>query len=143
MPDASGRSSLSPARRRGRPNHPACRTSAEESGPRMKIPIGIDLGTTMSVVAQVTEEGIVRVLENDNGDLLTPSVVHFESAATVIVGQEAKDVGPFAPDRVIAGIKRRMGTDFSLDFDGVPYRPEGISAIILRALVASAAPAHQ
>lgn len=105
----------------------------------MKIPIGIDLGTTISVVARVTDEGSVEILKNDNGDTFTPSVVYFESAGNVIVGAEAKKFGPLAPDRVVAAIKRKMGTDFSLQFDGISYRPEGISAIVLRALTEAAA----
>lgn len=105
----------------------------------MKTPIGIDLGTTFSVVARVTDDGTVEILRNENGDTLTPSVVLFEGAGAVTVGAEAKTSAPVAPDRVVAAIKRHMGTDFSLEFDGVPYRPEGISAIILRALVESAA----
>lgn len=105
----------------------------------MTTPIGIDLGTTISVVSHVSDDGQVRMLANDAEELLTPSVVYFESAGVVIVGEDAKRNGPFAPDRVVAAVKRHMGTDHTLDFDGVSYRPEGISAIILRALVESAA----
>lgn len=105
----------------------------------MKTPIGIDLGTTISVVAHVTDDGAIRILKNDNDDELTPSLVYFESAGNVTVGADAKSSGPTAPDRVVAAIKRQMGTDLSLDFDGVFYRPEGISAIILKALATAAA----
>lgn len=105
----------------------------------MKTPIGIDLGTTISVVAHVTDDGAIDLVRNDNGEPLTPSVVYFESAGKVIVGAEAKASSPLAPDRVVAAIKRQMGTNFTLDFDGISYRPEGISAIVLRALVEAAA----
>lgn len=105
----------------------------------MKTPIGIDLGTTFSVVARATDEGVVEILKNENGDTLTPSVVHFESPGAVTVGTEAKMAAPVDPDRVVAAIKGHMGTDFTLEFDGVAYRPEGISGIILRALVDAAA----
>lgn len=105
----------------------------------MKTSIGIDLGTTFSVVARVTDDGVVEILRNENGDTLTPSVVHFESAGTVTLGSEAKSAAPIFPDRVVAAIKQHMGTDFSLQFDGNCYLPEGISAIILRGLVNAAA----
>ena len=105
----------------------------------MKTPIGIDLGTTISVVAHVSDDGAVEILKNGDGVTLTPSVVYFESASNVIVGAGAKRSGPLAPDRVVAAIKRQMGTDLTLDFDGVSYRPEGISAIIIRALAEAAA----
>jgi len=105
----------------------------------VKIPIGIDLGTTISVVAHVTDEGNVEILKDGNGDTLTPSVVYFESAGNIIVGTEAKKFGLLAPGRVVAAIKRKMGTDFSLRFDDISYRPEGISAIVLRALAEAAA----
>jgi molecular chaperone DnaK len=105
----------------------------------MTISIGIDLGTTISVVAHVAEDGTVRVLENDAGQELTPSVVHFEENGTVVVGSEAKAAAALQPDRVVAAIKRQIGTDLVLDFDGVAYRPEGISALVLRSLIESAA----
>lgn len=105
----------------------------------MKTPIGIDLGTTFSVVAHVTDDGAIDILPNENGDMLTPSVVFFEAAGRVTVGAEAKASAPVTPDRVIAAVKRHMGTDFFLEFDDVSYRPEGVSAIILRALVEAAA----
>lgn len=105
----------------------------------MRIPIGIDLGTTICVVATVTDEGVVQVVPNEQGELLTPSVAHFVGPGSVVVGSEAKAAAPVAPDRVVAAIKRQMGSDFTLSFDDVSYRPEGISAIILRALVDAAA----
>ncbi|WP_085369877.1 Hsp70 family protein [Leifsonia sp. NCR5] len=105
----------------------------------MTTPIGIDLGTTFSVVASVTDDGSLRIIDNAEGSALTPSVVHFESAGSVVVGAEAKRTAPVDPDRVVAGIKRQMGTDFALEFDGESYRPEAISAIVLRALAEGAA----
>lgn len=104
----------------------------------MKVPIGIDLGTTISVVAHVGDDGAVRVLPNGSGEPLTPSVVLFESPGKVVVGAEAKKAAPVHPDRVVSGIKREMGRDFTLSFDGTDYRPEGISAIILRYLASAA-----
>lgn len=105
----------------------------------MKRAIGIDLGTTYSVVAHVNEAGVPKVLENPQGSRLTPSVVYFDGPESVVVGQDAKNMGHIAPDRVVASIKRQMGRDFLLNFDGRTYRPEAISAVILRALAESTA----
>lgn len=104
----------------------------------MKTPIGIDLGTTFSVIAHVNDIGEVRVLPNDSGELLTPSVVLFEGPGKVVVGGEAKNSAPIFPDRVVSAIKRQMGRDFPLMFDGETYLPEGISAIILRFMSSAA-----
>lgn len=105
----------------------------------MRVPIGIDLGTTLSVVAHVTDLGEVRVLPGVGGDVLTPSVVHLESASGVVVGPDALRAAPLAPDRVVVAVKRSMGTDTTIELDGRAYRPEGISALLLRALADCAA----
>lgn len=105
----------------------------------MKRPIGIDLGTTYSVVAHVSDAGAIEVLENLQGDRLTPSVVYFDRPGSAVVGQDAKNMAHIQPDRVVASIKRHMGKDFLLTFDGQTYRPEAISAVILRALAEGAA----
>jgi molecular chaperone DnaK (HSP70) len=107
-------------------------------GAPTKFPIGIDLGTTISFIAHVRDDGVVRVLPNNSGELLTPSVVLFEGPGRVIVGMEAKNAGPVHPDRVVSAIKRQLGRDLTLSFDGETYRPEGISTIILRCLSSAA-----
>ena len=104
----------------------------------VRTAIGIDLGTTISVVAHAESDGTVEVLDNLDGQPLTPSVVYFEGPHSVVVGREAKQQAPVSPDRVVTAIKRWMGQDLTLTFDGVPYGPEGISAIILKALARSA-----
>lgn len=101
--------------------------------------IGIDLGTTYSVVAHVSEDGDVTVLPNDLGELLTPSAVYFDDQGRVTVGGEAKAFAAAVPDRVVTGIKRHMGREHSLMFGEHTYRPEGISAFILKRLAADAA----
>lgn len=101
--------------------------------------IGIDLGTTYSVVARVTSDGRVEVLPNAEGELLTASAVHFSERGPVAVGRTAKELWPVEPDRIVTTIKRHMGTDHVLHFDGTDFRPEGISAIILRSLAGTAA----
>ena len=102
--------------------------------------LGIDLGTTRSVVATVEASGAPMVLPNRLGEVLTPSVVCFESATEVLVGSAARDREAERPDRVVSLIKRQMGTECLLSFDDIEHTPESISALILRALVAGALP---
>lgn len=101
--------------------------------------IGIDLGTTYSVVAHASPNGQIDIVPNERGKELTPSVVYFRDDGQVEVGEGAKDVLPIEPDRVVEAIKRHMGTQYTLTFDGGMYTPEGISAVILRWLVTGAA----
>jgi molecular chaperone DnaK len=101
------------------------------------IPIGIDLGTTYSVIGHVRDDGRIEVIRNDGEDL-TPSAVHFGADGSVLVGREAKDWAPVHPDRTALAIKRQMGRDHHLVFGEHSYSPEGISGIILRALAAAA-----
>jgi molecular chaperone DnaK (HSP70) len=106
----------------------------------MSLVLGIDLGTTYSVVATVNERGVPVVLRNPLGDETTPSVVCFESATSVLVGKTARNAGPVYPDRTVSLIKRQMGSSRPRVFDGVEHTPESISALILRALVDGVAP---
>lgn len=66
---------------------------------------GIDLGTTYSCIAYVNDAGKTEVIPNSDGDLTTPSVVYFEDARNVVVGQTAKDALPTNPERVISLVK--------------------------------------
>jgi molecular chaperone DnaK len=100
--------------------------------------LGIDLGTTNSVVATIDADGEVVVLSNAVGEDTTPSVVYFESAADVVVGEEARRLAELDPENGINLIKRQMGTDFPLSVRGLPQTPESISALILRSLVGQA-----
>lgn len=101
------------------------------------IIIGIDLGTTYSVVAMVNDAGQPEVLTVDNG-ILTPSVVHFTDTGKVVVGTEAKNVADAYPDEVIAFAKNFMGQDHTWEVHGKKYRPEEVSAHVLRKLVQQA-----
>ncbi|MBE1491926.1 Hsp70 family protein [Plantactinospora soyae] len=105
--------------------------------------LGIDLGTTFSVVATLDSAGRPMILPNPLGEEATPSVVCFESPGSVLVGSAAYNAGPAFPDRTVALIKRQMGTDRLLRFDGVEYTPEAVSALILRALVHGVLPGHR
>jgi molecular chaperone DnaK len=92
--------------------------------------VGIDLGTTNSVVA-VMEGGEPTVIPNAEGSRLTPSVVAFTKTGERLVGQLAKRQAVVNPDRTIASIKRKMGTNDKVSIDGKNYTPQEISAMIL------------
>ena len=95
--------------------------------------IGIDLGTTNSVVA-VMEGGKPTVIANAEGMRTTPSIVGFSKTGERLVGQLAKRQAILNPDKTIASIKRHMGEDFKKNIDGKDYTPQEISAMILRKL---------
>ncbi|HLO01971.1 MAG TPA: molecular chaperone DnaK [Symbiobacteriaceae bacterium] len=99
--------------------------------------IGIDLGTTNSVVAFMEGKDPV-VIENAEGDRLTPSVVAFSKTGERLVGKVAKRQAVTNPDRTIASIKRHMGTDYKVRIDDKGYTPQEISAMILAKLKADA-----
>jgi molecular chaperone DnaK len=101
--------------------------------------IGVDLGTTNSVVARLDENGDPEILENERGERKTPSVVQFPDDGGVIVGTTAKNNRMAAPDRTVQRVKRHMGDkDWSVEIDGKEWVPESISAEILKKLVADA-----
>ncbi|MBV8639584.1 MAG: molecular chaperone DnaK [Candidatus Eremiobacteraeota bacterium] len=96
--------------------------------------VGIDLGTTNSVIA-VMEGGQPVVIPNAEGSRTTPSVVAFTKTGERLVGQLAKRQAITNPDRTISSIKRKMGTDYRVKIDGKEYTPQEISAMILQKLV--------
>ena len=96
--------------------------------------VGIDLGTTNSVVA-VMEGQTPTVIANSEGSRTTPSVVAFTKTGERLVGQLAKRQAVTNPDRTIKSIKRHMGTDFKVKVDGKDYTPQEISAMVLQKLV--------
>src|SRR5436190_15995717 len=95
--------------------------------------VGIDLGTTNSEVA-VVEGGTPRVLPGDDGDPILPSYVGLADDGRLLVGKAARNQYPLAPDRTIKSIKRKMGQDVKVKLGDQEYRPQEISAMILRAL---------
>lgn len=98
------------------------------------IPVGIDLGTTFSVVAHLDSTGRPCTIPNAEGDLITPSVVLFDGASTVI-GKEAVKAAAFDPDRIAAFAKRDMGSMFySRKVGGEQLPPEVIQSLILEKL---------
>ena len=97
--------------------------------------VGIDLGTTNSVVA-VMEGPQAVVIPNAEGSRTTPSVVAFTKTGERLVGQLAKRQAITNPDRTISSIKRHMGeSDYHVKIDGKDYSPQEISAMILQKLV--------
>src|SRR6266498_1035399 len=96
--------------------------------------VGIDLGTTNSVVA-VLEGGEPVVIPNAEGNRITPSVVGYSKAGEILVGEVAKRQAITNPDRTVRSIKREMGRrDWTLDVDGKKWTPQEISAQILSKL---------
>jgi len=100
----------------------------------MPKPVGIDLGTTNSVVS-VLEAGDPVVIPNAEGGRTTPSIVAFsKSGGEVLVGEVAKRQAVTNPDRTVRSVKRDMGTSWSVDIDGKKYTAQEISARILQKL---------
>src|ERR687896_1056849 len=96
--------------------------------------VGIDLGTTNSVVA-VLEGGEPTVIANSEGSRTTPSVVAFARNGEVLVGQSAKNQAVTNSDRTFRSVKRHMGSDWSTpDIDGKKYTAQEISARVLQKL---------
>lgn len=99
--------------------------------------IGIDLGTTNSVIA-VMEGSEPVVIPNAEGERTTPSAVGFSKAKERLVGRVAKRQAITNPERTILSIKRHMGTDYKVTIDDKSYTPQEISAFILQKLKADA-----
>ena len=93
--------------------------------------IGIDLGTTYTVVA-VIEDGQPKIIPNAEGQRLTPSVVAFTDEVRPLVGQLAKRQAAANPERTVFSIKRRMGSDYKVRIGEREYIPQEISSLILR-----------
>src|SRR5207253_10535330 len=96
--------------------------------------VGIDLGTTNSVVA-VLEAGEPTVIPNAEGSRITPSVVGFSKSGEVLVGEVAKRQAITNPDRTVRSVKRHMGeSNWAIDIAGKRYTPQEISARIRQQL---------
>src|SRR6516165_3325177 len=94
--------------------------------------IGIDLGTTNSEAA-IIRDGQPHVFA-EAGDPILPSFVGLSEASRLLVGKAAKNQWVLAPERTIKSIKRKMGQDVKVKLGDKEYRPQEISAMILRAL---------
>ncbi|HVA06436.1 MAG TPA: Hsp70 family protein, partial [Acidimicrobiales bacterium] len=99
--------------------------------------LGIDLGTTFSVVAQVNQAGIPTALPNAEGSPTTPSVVLFDGDE-VVVGAVAREAIAADPEFVVQLAKRRIGSEWAFEYGDVAYRAEHISALIAKKLLQDA-----
>lgn len=99
--------------------------------------IGIDLGTTNSLVAYYAEDG-VRVIPNALGKNLTPSVVAIDDNDEILIGETAKEYGALHPTRVASVFKRSMGTEKKYKLGNHDFLPEELSSLVLKSLVESA-----
>lgn len=96
--------------------------------------VGIDLGTTMSVIAHLASNGAVVTLPNSDGEPLTASAVYIDGT-DVLVGRVAKEAAAHMPHKVASFVKRDMGrAEYSRQVDGRTFPPETLSALILRKL---------
>ncbi len=100
---------------------------------KMSKAVGIDLGTTNSVVAAM-EGGEPIVIANAEGDRTTPSVVAISKSGEVLIGEPAKRQAVTNPDRTVASVKRHVGTNWNIKIDDKTYKPQEISARVLQKL---------
>jgi len=96
--------------------------------------VGIDLGTTNSVIAWVKPDKSVEVIPNSEGARTTPSIVSFTKTGEIIVGEPAKRQAILNAERTIRSIKRKMGSNYKVKIDDKEYTPQEISAFILKKL---------
>src|SRR6478735_7156903 len=99
----------------------------------MDIIVGIDLGTTNSEVAYL-RDGQPHVVPDEDGDPILPSFVGLAEDGRLLVGKAARNQYALAPERTIKSIKRKMGEDVKVPLGKEQYRPQEVSAMILRAL---------
>lgn len=102
--------------------------------------IGIDLGTTYSCVSYVDDMGIVRIIDNLEGEQTTPSVVFFSpNGEEVVVGSAARSEGAMDPANLVERVKNYMGNpDYKFYVNGTDYSAAAVSSVILKKLVADA-----
>jgi molecular chaperone DnaK len=99
--------------------------------------LGIDLGTTNSVVS-IVQDGKPVTLRDGRGRATLPSVVGLDPSGQLLVGEQARNQALVAPERTVQSIKRKMGTDVKVPMGDQEYAPQEISAMILRTLARQA-----
>lgn len=106
------------------------------SPPKIRKAVGIDLGTTYSVIAHIDSYGKPQIIPNSESERLTPSVILFDGN-NALVGTLAKQNAVAEPDKIVDFVKREMGknkTEFNRTFNGRPYSAEELSALIIKKL---------
>jgi molecular chaperone HscC len=99
----------------------------------MSILIGIDLGTTNSVAAHLTDKG-PQLIPNALGEVLTPSVVGIDTDGKLLVGRAARELQVLHPERCASVFKRHMGSDWKTTLAGRTFTPEELSSLVLRTI---------
>lgn len=102
--------------------------------------VGIDLGTTYSVVSYVDDSGIINNVESAEGDKTTPSIVFFDpNGEDVVVGSAAREAGAMNPECLVERVKNYMGNpDYRVERNGQEYSASAVSALILQKLIKDA-----
>ncbi|MGN0805495.1 MAG: Hsp70 family protein [Candidatus Coproplasma sp.] len=101
--------------------------------------IGIDLGTTYSCVSYVDDSGVLRIVDNLEGEQTTPSVVFFDPNGEAVVGSTARSEGAMNPECLCERVKNFMGNaDFRFMANGTEYSAAAVSTLILKKLIADA-----
>lgn len=100
-----------------------------------KLPVGIDFGTSNSMIAVYKGKGLIDIISTDSGKRFLPSVIYFKNENEAVTGDSAKGMQLIESDKTIANIKRYMGTDRAFHLFGVDYRPEELASIIFKKLM--------
>lgn len=101
--------------------------------------IGIDLGTTYSCVSYVDDTGVIKIVNNSDGQQTTPSIVYFDTDGQVTVGAQARQDGAMNPECIVERVKNYMGNPkYSFFANGEEYSAAAVSTLILKRLVADA-----
>lgn len=100
-----------------------------------EIIVGIDFGTTNSLVAYLDENLVPKIIPNDRGSHLTPSAVYFKNNSEVIIGEIAKSQRLLRPNQTILAVKRYIGEEYEYNVLGNTYTPTQIASLIFRKLI--------